>query len=240
MISKFSLFLLIPSFLVSSTLPLPLLSQVQMAQAAEAKTAIDTKLALSQRDTQTYTVSYQVATAPVERDAFSATSQSELDARKAAVEKKKQDEEAAKVQAAADAAAKAIEEKSASNSKVESTSSSKDSSSSSPALPSVTPDPGSAQAYAQQAVKARGWSDSDFSCLVSLWNKESGWRVNAFNPAGPAYGIPQAVPGSKMASAGSDWATNPNTQIEWGLGYIASVYGTPCNAWAHSQAQNWY
>lgn len=233
MISKFSLFLLIPSFIVSSTLPLPLLSQAQMAQAAEAKTAVDAQIALAQRDTQTFTVSDQAATISADRDTISATSRADLDAANAAKAKaeadKKAAEEAAKVQAAADAAAKAVKEKS----------SSKSTGSSSPALPSVTPDPGSAQAYAQQAVKARGWSDSDFSCLVSLWNKESGWRVNAFNPSG-AYGIPQALPGAKMASAGSDWATNPNTQIDWGLGYIASVYGTPCNAWAHSQSVNWY
>jgi resuscitation-promoting factor RpfB len=98
---------------------------------------------------------------------------------------------------------------------------------------------GSAQQIAAGMVSARGWSSDQFSCLVSLWNKESGWRTNAANPSG-AYGIPQALPGSKMASAGSDWQTNAATQISWGLGYIASVYGSPCSAWAHSQATNWY
>lgn len=100
-------------------------------------------------------------------------------------------------------------------------------------------DPGSAQAIAQRMVAARGWGNDQFSCLVSLWDKESGWRVNAANPSG-AYGIPQALPGSKMASAGSDWQTNPATQITWGLGYIAGTYGTPCAAWGHSQQYNWY
>ncbi|HEX8767545.1 MAG TPA: ubiquitin-like domain-containing protein [Jatrophihabitans sp.] len=98
---------------------------------------------------------------------------------------------------------------------------------------------GSAQQIAAGMVAARGWSSGQFSCLVSLWNKESGWRTTAANPSG-AYGIPQALPGSKMASAGSDWRTSARTQISWGLGYIASVYGTPCSAWAHSQATNWY
>jgi uncharacterized protein YabE (DUF348 family) len=98
---------------------------------------------------------------------------------------------------------------------------------------------GSAQQIAAGMVSARGWSSDQFSCLVSLWNKESGWRTNAYNPSG-AYGIPQALPGSKMASAGSDWQTSARTQISWGLGYIASVYGSPCSAWAHSQATNWY
>ncbi|MGN7189856.1 lytic transglycosylase domain-containing protein [Curtobacterium sp. MCBA15_004] len=103
----------------------------------------------------------------------------------------------------------------------------------------ATPNPGSAQAIAQQLVAARGWGSDQYSCLVSLWNKESGWRVNAYNPSG-AYGIPQALPGSKMASAGADWQTNPATQITWGLNYISGVYGTPCNAWGHSQRLNWY
>lgn len=101
------------------------------------------------------------------------------------------------------------------------------------------PDPGSAQAYAYSAVASRGWGDDQYSCLVSLWNRESGWRVNAANPSG-AYGIPQALPGSKMSSAGADWETNANTQIEWGLGYITGRYGTPCGAWAHSEDAGWY
>jgi len=86
----------------------------------------------------------------------------------------------------------------------------------------------------------RGWGDGEFSCLDSLWTKESGWSWSANNGSSGAYGIPQSLPGDKMASAGSDWATNPVTQIKWGLGYIASTYGTPCSAWAHSQAMNWY
>ena len=107
------------------------------------------------------------------------------------------------------------------------------------AATAATPDPGSAQAIAQQLVTARGWGADQYNCLVSLWNKESGWRVNAYNPSG-AYGIPQALPGSKMATAGADWQTNPATQITWGLNYISGVYGTPCGAWGHSQSFNWY
>ncbi len=104
--------------------------------------------------------------------------------------------------------------------------------------PTVAP-AGEAQAIAQQMVTARGWGNDQFSCLVSLWSKESGWRTNASNPSG-AYGIPQALPGSKMATVGADWQTNPATQITWGLNYISGVYGDPCSAWAHSQATNWY
>jgi hypothetical protein len=104
----------------------------------------------------------------------------------------------------------------------------------------AVPDPGSAQAYAAGAVASRGWGDDQFNCLVSLWSRESGWRVNASNSGSGAYGIPQALPGSKMASAGSDWETNAATQIEWGLGYISGRYGSPCGAWAHSEDAGWY
>jgi hypothetical protein len=97
---------------------------------------------------------------------------------------------------------------------------------------------GSPRAIARTQLAARGWSDQ-FGCLDSLWSRESGWRVYASNASG-AYGIPQALPGSKMASAGSDWRTNPATQIKWGLGYIAASYGSPCAAWQHSQSHGWY
>lgn len=103
-----------------------------------------------------------------------------------------------------------------------------------------TPDPGSAQAIALEMVEARGWGKDQYSCLVSLWNKESGWNVYAHNKGSGAYGIPQALPGNKMASAGADWATNPRTQITWGLGYITGRYQNPCGAWASSQQRGWY
>jgi hypothetical protein len=100
--------------------------------------------------------------------------------------------------------------------------------------------PDGARAAAQQIMASEyGWGDDQFQCLDSLWNKESGWNYQAYNPSG-ATGIPQALPGDKMATAGSDWETNATTQIRWGLGYISSVYGTPCSAWGHSQSTNWY
>ncbi len=104
----------------------------------------------------------------------------------------------------------------------------------------ISVDPNSAQGIAREMLAARGWGDDQFSCLVKLWHKESGWRVNAANPSSSAYGIPQALPGSKMASAGADWRTNPATQITWGLGYISGRYGTPCGAWGSFQAKGWY
>jgi hypothetical protein len=99
---------------------------------------------------------------------------------------------------------------------------------------------GSAQQVAEQMLSQFGWSSSQFACLEPLWAQESGWSVTAENPSSGAYGIPQALPGSKMASAGSDWQTNAATQIRWGLTYIQGLYGTPCGAWAHEQADGWY
>jgi hypothetical protein len=102
------------------------------------------------------------------------------------------------------------------------------------------PDPGTAQRIAYDLLSSYGWAPSTyFSCLNNIWTRESGWRWNAQNASG-AYGIPQALPGSKMASAGADWQTNPATQIKWGLGYIQSIYGTPCGAWAHEEADGYY
>ncbi|WP_203234060.1 MULTISPECIES: G5 domain-containing protein [unclassified Actinomyces] len=98
----------------------------------------------------------------------------------------------------------------------------------------------SAQSIAKSMMSSYGWDDSQFSCLVSLWNRESGWNYQAQNPSSGAYGIPQSLPGSKMSSVASDWATNPTTQITWGLGYISERYGSPCSAWAHSESTGWY
>jgi hypothetical protein len=100
-------------------------------------------------------------------------------------------------------------------------------------------------ALGQKMAAARGWVGPQFNALNELWTKESGWRWNASNgnsgpDSGSAYGIPQSLPGSKMASSGADWRTNPATQIDWGLGYIAGRYVNPIGAWAHEVANNWY
>jgi hypothetical protein len=109
--------------------------------------------------------------------------------------------------------------------------------------PTTSPVPaaaGSPQSIAQAMLKSFGWSSSQFACLEPLWEHESGWSVSASNPSTGAYGIPQASPGSKMASAGPDWKTNASTQIKWGLGYIKDTYGSPCAAESHEQAVGWY
>jgi len=93
---------------------------------------------------------------------------------------------------------------------------------------------------ARALLASYGWSESQFGCLDSLWTRESNWNVHADNPHSSAYGIPQALPGSKMASAGPDWENNAVTQIKWGLGYIQDRYGSPCAAWGHSESHGFY
>uniref|UniRef100_UPI003158AF62 aggregation-promoting factor C-terminal-like domain-containing protein n=1 Tax=Streptomyces sp. WZ-12 TaxID=3030210 RepID=UPI003158AF62 len=99
--------------------------------------------------------------------------------------------------------------------------------------------PAKAKGIAVAMLKSLGW-DSQFSALEQMWTNESGWRWNATNPSSGAYGIPQSLPGSKMASAGSDWRDNAATQIQWGLSYIKERYGDPAKAWRFWQANHWY
>jgi hypothetical protein len=109
-----------------------------------------------------------------------------------------------------------------------------------PAKRFVPVGPSGAKTVARAMLPARGWGPAQFTCLNKLWIKESNWRVRAENPSSGAYGIPQALPASKLASAGSDWRTNPVTQVRWGLRYIDSRYGSPCAAWRFWRSHNWY
>jgi hypothetical protein len=104
----------------------------------------------------------------------------------------------------------------------------------------VTAASGSPRQIAKAMLGSFGWSSRQFSCLDPLWEHESGWSVSAANASSGAYGIPQALPGSRMASAGSDWQTDAATQIKWGLEYIKGTYGSPCAAWDHEEAIGWY
>ena len=97
-----------------------------------------------------------------------------------------------------------------------------------------------AQQFARAELRARNWDETEFTCLVDLWNRESNWNYRAENVSSGAYGIPQALPGNKMRDAGDDWRTSAETQIRWGLGYISDRYTTPCDAWAHSEENGWY
>ncbi|MFI7704447.1 lytic transglycosylase domain-containing protein [Nonomuraea sp. NPDC049480] len=106
--------------------------------------------------------------------------------------------------------------------------------------PGSDPSPGSNKATAKAMLGQFGFGGDQWGCLEALWTKESGWNERAMNRYSGAYGIPQSLPGTKMASAGADWQTNAATQIKWGLGYIKGRYGTPCAAWGHSQRVGWY
>ncbi|MGN7191689.1 lytic transglycosylase domain-containing protein [Curtobacterium sp. MCBA15_004] len=111
-----------------------------------------------------------------------------------------------------------------------------------PSTDGVAVDPAGAKAYAQSRLGSYGWGSDQYSCLVSLWTQESGWRANALNASSGAYGIPQALPANKMSVAGADWRTNAATQVDWGLAYIRDAYGSPCGAWHHEMSVNphWY
>jgi hypothetical protein len=100
--------------------------------------------------------------------------------------------------------------------------------------------PKNPRAIARLLLARYGFSARQFPCLNAIYVNESGWKVHADNPSSSAYGIPQALPGSKMASAGPDWHDNPATQIRWGLGYIKARYGSPCGAWSFKQGHGWY
>ena len=99
---------------------------------------------------------------------------------------------------------------------------------------------GEYQRYAWSLFESYGWTVDDFNCLVKLWNRESNWNPSAKNSSSGAYGIPQSLPANKMASEGDDYLTNYQTQIKWGLKYISGRYGTPTQAWAHSERTGWY
>ena len=92
----------------------------------------------------------------------------------------------------------------------------------------------------QMAAKDYGWGEQQFQCYDNIIMRESEWVITATNPSSGAYGIPQALPASKLATAGSDWRTNPATQIRWGLDYVKGRYGTPCAAWSFKSVKGWY
>ncbi|NBM19768.1 transglycosylase SLT domain-containing protein [Streptomyces sp. GC420] len=104
------------------------------------------------------------------------------------------------------------------------------------ATPSQAAGSSGAQAIAKQMIK----SDAQYQCFSKIVSHESGWNHKATNASSGAYGLVQALPASKMASAGSDWKTNPATQIKWGLQYMNERYGSPCGAWSFWQSHNWY
>ncbi|BCW69640.1 hypothetical protein [Arthrobacter sp. NicSoilB8] len=108
------------------------------------------------------------------------------------------------------------------------------------AAPVAVDDPAGAQAYAAAQLGSYGWAPGQMQCLQKLWTKESDWKTTAKNPSSGAYGVVQSLPASKMASAGADYLTNYRTQINWGLNYVKTRYGSPCGALNFHLAHNWY
>lgn len=196
------------------------------AQAVAAQQAVSARKATDAKS-ESAAAARTAAAAKLQKAAKSSVAA----AQKAATQKAAVEKTAAKKAAAKKAAAKKTAEAKRSTSSTTSRDSSR---------PPATAFSGSPQAYASSLLPSYGWDQSQMGCLVSLWNRESGWNASAMNASSGAYGIPQSLPGSKMASAGADWRTNPATQIRWGLGYIKSTYGSPCGAWGHSQATGWY
>ena len=147
---------------------------------------------------------------------------------------------AAKAAAAKAAAAKAAAQQAAQQQAAQQQAAQQQAAQQTTAQPATSAPSGSPQQIAEQMLSQFGWSSSQFSCLQPLWALESGWNIYASNPSSGAYGIPQALPGSKMASAGPDWQGDAATQIRWGLSYIQGTYGSPCAAWSHEEADGWY
>ncbi|WP_169303873.1 hypothetical protein [Arthrobacter sp. CAU 1506] len=194
-------------------------------QAAEAAAAEAAAKKAAQADEARQEAADQKAAA--KKAAAKKAAERKAAAAKAAAEKKTSEKraaaEAAKKRAAQKAAeAKAAEEKAAAQAQASRN------------------DPAAAKAYAEGALASFGWGAGEIGCLETLWHKESEWSLDATNPSSGAYGIPQALPGDKMAAAGADWQTNFQTQVDWGLGYIESRYGSPCSALNFHLANNWY
>ncbi|GAA0680791.1 transglycosylase SLT domain-containing protein [Kitasatospora atroaurantiaca] len=149
---------------------------------------------------------------------------------------KKAAEEAARQKAAADAQAKADAEKAAkaAEEKRKADEEAANRAKARSVLAAVSP--GSVQEMALQIIG----DDAQFQCFSQIVKRESGWDYTATNASSGAYGLVQALPGSKMASVGADWRTNPATQIKWGLNYMNSRYGSPCGAWSFWQSHHWY
>ncbi|MGW1230249.1 aggregation-promoting factor C-terminal-like domain-containing protein [Streptomyces sp. NPDC001478] len=170
----------------------------------------------------------------------SLTQQADAQASAADAAAKKSAEESARVQAAKDAKSK----KAAAEEKLEKDRKAKEdaarASRSAVRSASAFATQGSYTVAEVQAMARQMIPGDQFQCFSNIVNHESSWNYRASNPSSGAYGLVQALPGSKMASAGADWQTNPATQIKWGLNYMDSRYGSPCGAWSFWQANHWY
>jgi hypothetical protein len=197
------------------------LQQARKDLKGSAAAAADASKAVKKRSEQIEAERKQAEQAAAEQRAAEQAAAEEQAAEQAAAEEQAAEERAAAEQAAPEQAASRSEERA-------------------PAPEQAPVASGDPRSIARSMLGSYGWGGDQFGCLDSLWQRESNWNPYAQNPSSGAYGIPQSLPGGKMASAGADWQTNPATQIRWGLGYISQVYGSPCGAWAHSQSVGWY
>ncbi|KQO62426.1 hypothetical protein [Curtobacterium sp. Leaf261] len=215
--------------------PTPVMSQTDLAHAQAAATISTAKTVLSTANpaTDTTALEHDIASLSAYRSLGNASLQEQIEdtvdtttavQQQSATDTKAQADAAAAAAAAAQAAADAA---AAAEAAAE--------------AQAAANTPAGAKATAStMASSDYGWDASQFSCLNSLWTKESGWNYRASNGSSGAYGIPQSLPGSKMSTIAADWQTNATTQVAWGLAYIKDAYGTPCSAWAHSQAYDNY
>jgi hypothetical protein len=226
----------------AATLPAGSAAGAADAHMLTQKVHIDT-LSLAQRqvsfDTTRYSLAQQQTTyeSPAARAAVARAAAQKAAAAKAAAAKAAAAKAAAAKAAAAKAAAQQAAQQQAAAQQATQQQAAQQTTAQQPAASAPS---GSPQQIAQQMLSQFGWSSGQFSCLQPLWALESGWNIYASNPSSGAYGIPQALPGSKMASAGPDWQSDAATQIRWGLTYIQGSYGSPCAAWSHEEADGWY
>ncbi|GAA1974487.1 transglycosylase SLT domain-containing protein [Kitasatospora viridis] len=194
---------------------------------ADVPSAADAQAISDNIDQQATAQQQQAAAAAQKAAAEAARLKAAADAQAKAAADKAAADAAAQAKAAADAAQQAANRAKA---RSELASTSTDS------APATSASPGSVQALAQGIIG----DSTQFQCFSNIVTRESGWNYQAVNPSSGSYGLVQALPGSKMASAGADWRTNPATQIKWGLGYMNDRYGSPCGAWSFWQAHSWY
>ncbi len=195
---------------------------VEDATALAEREALERQTLITSRAAEREALDASVLVLAEQRSAALATTSTQIDETSAAVQAQREaDRLAAEKAAAEEAAKKAAAEKAA-----------------------ATPQGGT---RAQNKELGRhlaqtlyGWGADQFACYDKIIMRESLWDQHADNPTSSAYGIPQALPGKRMASEGADWATNPATQIRWGLKYVKDRYGTPCKAWSFKRAKGWY
>ena len=217
----------------------------QEAAAAAAQKAAQEKAAQEAAAQAAAEKAAQAAAAQKAAEQAAAQKAQQKAAAQAAAQKAQQDAaEQAAAQAAAAAAQKAAQEKAAQEAAQRAAAQAAAQKAAAQAQAASTANlsgelsPAQAQSLARAMEEDRyGWGSGQFSCLVSLWNRESGWRWNAENAYSGAYGIPQALPPSKM---GAGYQYDARVQISWGLSYIAQRYGTPCGAWGHELSHGWY